>query len=156
MMILPLSCAPLKWRLTNKSISIFWQVVTSGNFINPRVCHLEMDPDVSGEFVLDLKESESSWRSAILQTDIRPSSCIHMKGLRFYFCVIQIHWKGKNSFAICVLHPDGSEDLFFWLLQTTHKKKKKKNHPQTLMPSVNFYYFIRYYVLTKTGYSLLN
>ena len=66
MMILPLSCAPLKWRLTNKSISIFWQVVTSGNFINRQVCHLEMDPDVSGEFVLDLRESESFWQSAIL------------------------------------------------------------------------------------------
>lgn len=60
MMILPLSCTPLKWGLTDKSILIFWQVVTSGNFINPRVCHLEMDPDVS-ESVLDLEESESFW-----------------------------------------------------------------------------------------------
>lgn len=66
MVIQLLSCPPVKWGLTNKSTSIFWQIVTSGNFINPQVFHLGMDPDVSGEFVLDLKEFGSFWQSAIL------------------------------------------------------------------------------------------
>jgi hypothetical protein len=66
MVIHPLSYAPVKDPITSKSIPTFWQVVTCGNFISS-LCffHLEMGPDVLGEFALDLKLSGSFWQSAV-------------------------------------------------------------------------------------------
>lgn len=60
----------------------------------------------------------------------------------------------QHAFAMYVLHPDGSGDR---CSDGSYGPPIKKKGPSLeLMPSVNFYYFIRYYVLTKTGSTPLN